>query len=140
MSYEEKGEILAVLHAYAKPRAKERPRFNRSTGTAFTPATTKKAEKEQQSMFLGAWGKNRAPIPTDVPLRLYFQFFISKPKTVTREFPTVRPDVDNMVKLTLDAMIGPILEDDGNVIDIIAEKRYADKDYIKVTIVRAQHG
>lgn len=61
----------------------------------------------------------------------------STPKTVLQAInngwrrPLVKPDVDNVAKLWLDALVsGAIIEDDKNVTILSVSKIYADTDYV----------
>lgn len=49
---------------------------------------------------------------------------ILKESAVAR--PATRPDVDKMVRHTLDALTGVIYADDGQVVELLASKHYAD--------------
>jgi Holliday junction resolvase RusA-like endonuclease len=42
--------------------------------------------------------------------------------------PAKRPDVDKWVRHTLDALTGVVYVDDGQIVQLLAEKRYADGD------------
>lgn len=51
-------------------------------------------------------------------------FTIKKPKSVKRNYPTVKPDVDNFLKSLLDALNQIAYEDDAQIIEINASKKY----------------
>ncbi len=53
-------------------------------------------------------------------------FGMKRGKTVKRKEPTVKPDIDKMIRCVLDALTGIIYKDDCQVIDIKASKQYAD--------------
>ena len=42
--------------------------------------------------------------------------------------PTVKPDIDNVVKAALDAMNGVVYDDDKQVFEVIVSKRYTERD------------
>ena len=50
--------------------------------------------------------------------------------------PTVKPDVDNYIKSTLDALNGVLWEDDSQIVKLTAEKRYAEKGKIIITVTQ----
>ena len=60
------------------------------------------------------------------PLRLDVIFFMPRPKTVKRDKPTVPPDTDKLIRGVGDALTGTIFRDDSQLVEIYAEKRYAD--------------
>jgi Holliday junction resolvase RusA-like endonuclease len=54
-------------------------------------------------------------------------FFIPRPKSVTRLLPTVKPDLDKLIRGILDAGTkAGIYNDDSQVIEIVAHKFYSD--------------
>jgi len=62
----------------------------------------------------------------DTPVGIIIIFRMTRPKTVTREHHTVKPDTDKMVRFTLDAITdaGNIWADDQQVTLIHAVKQY----------------
>ena len=54
-------------------------------------------------------------------------FFMPRPKSVLREYPSVKPDLDKLVRAILDAGTkAGIYNDDSQVIEIVANKFYTD--------------
>ncbi len=54
--------------------------------------------------------------------------------------PTIRPDLDNILKAVADAMNKAIIRDDADIVDLVGAKRYAVDDGIDVIIERAASG
>lgn len=48
--------------------------------------------------------------------------------------PVVKPDTDNYIKATLDALNGILWHDDAQIVKIIGEKRYSDHPKITVSV------
>lgn len=48
----------------------------------------------------------------------------------------VKPDVDNYIKSTLDALNGVLWDDDSQIVKVTAEKRYAEKGKIIITVTQ----
>ena len=62
------------------------------------------------------------PVTGGVSVEINFVFI--KPKTVTREMPTVAPDLDKLIRAVLDGLTGVAYEDDCQVVTITASKHY----------------
>jgi len=79
-------------------------------------------------------------IPAHVPVFVELDFYLPRPKTVTREWPTVRPDVDKLLRAVLDSMTkAGVYCDDAQVVDPHPIKRYAvDAPGVQVRVGRKQ--
>jgi crossover junction endodeoxyribonuclease RusA len=62
----------------------------------------------------------------DEPLELSVIFYLPRPKSVSREFPAVMPDVDKLLRAVFDSLSGVIYLDDSRIIRATAQKLYAD--------------
>lgn len=71
------------------------------------------------------------PFSKGVPVSLRISFFMPRPKTVTRDMPTVPPDLDKLCRAVMDALTDAgVWHDDSQVIDLGATKIYASSDNI----------
>lgn len=75
-------------------------------------------------------------------IRVDLVFTLERPKSVSRERrarPTVKPDIDKLVRATLDAIslerYVQLIKDDSQVTDLHAAKRYSDHRRPGVTIM-----
>lgn len=60
------------------------------------------------------------------PMELCLSFYLPRPKTVKREFPSVKPDLDKLIRSTCDGLkTGGLYTDDALIIAITATKQYA---------------
>jgi Holliday junction resolvase RusA-like endonuclease len=60
------------------------------------------------------------------PVEIALIFHLPKPKTVKRDFPSVKPDLDKLVRSTFDGLTtGGLYDDDALVIALSASKIYA---------------
>jgi Holliday junction resolvase RusA-like endonuclease len=120
------------------PVAKGRPRFSRQGGRAFTPAKTVQAESTlaarvytlvREHWTATAWPSREAMI-VDVTFVLPVpQSWPAWKRAAALESlirPTCRPDVDNLVKLTKDALNGILWLDDSQIVGLTATKVYGD--------------
>lgn len=122
---ETQNEYSWTAEVGMEPVPKGRPRFT-SQGRAYTPPRTRKAEEFLQKML-----NRQAPKETfEGPISVRVIIYLPKPKSVkNREYPHVRPDLDNFVKLVLDgAQKAGIFKDDGQICDLTAFKRYAENE------------
>ncbi len=113
------------------PTGKARPRHTQR-GNVYTPKKTKDAEAQVRFCFSTAGG---VTIPKDVPTVLEVVAYFSIPKSWSGErkraamldeiFPTKKPDADNILKLVADALNGAAYEDDAQVVDMAAKKRFS---------------
>lgn len=96
----------------------------------YLPAWRKAIEIECQSLF---------EEPMDGALEVELWFYLSKPSSVSRDYPTVMPDVDKLVRGCLDGMVkGGAILDDSRVVDLHAYKRYSVDGWTGVQVV-VQH-
>lgn len=51
-------------------------------------------------------------------------FYLTRPKTVTRLLPNVKPDLDKLVRSVFDGLKG-FIEDDARIVNVTATKLYA---------------
>jgi Holliday junction resolvase RusA-like endonuclease len=69
-----------------------------------------------------------APYQIDQPTKVELVFILPRPKTVTRQNHTVKPDIDKLVRACLDAIslyrYSQCLTDDSYVTELHAAKRY----------------
>lgn len=60
------------------------------------------------------------------PVKISLVFHLPKPKTVTRTWPAVKPDLDKLIRSTFDGLTtGGLYTDDALVIAVSASKQYA---------------
>jgi Holliday junction resolvase RusA-like endonuclease len=118
-----------------EPVAKGRARITTFGGHArtYTPAKTRNSEAEvrisirenlkhhlQWDIEAGTY------FPAKMPLRMEAMFVILRPPSIPKKrvLPTSRPDVDNYLKLLLDALNKFIMPDDSQLTSVIIKKRY----------------
>lgn len=68
------------------------------------------------------------------PVTVTMLFTTVKPKSVKRDYPTVRPDLDNVIKSVMDGLNGTAWKDDAQVCRLIAEKQYGCHERVYVLI------
>lgn len=114
-----------------KPQGKGRPRYWK--GHAVTPESTMTYEQ----MIAMLWKCERYGV-SDKPISVEITAFYLVPKSWSKKKqaavyageikPTVKPDIDNIVKIVLDGLNGVAFTDDKQVIEIQAQKCYVFDD------------
>ena len=65
--------------------------------------------------------------PIDEPCELIVNFYMPKPKTVTRSLPSVSPDLDKLIRAVGDSLTDSgVVVDDSRIVRISARKLYAE--------------
>ena len=112
---------MIELFVHGEPVAQGRPRaFRRGNMVGFYDPKESKGWKAE----IAKAAKDVIPFIPGIPLSMKLVFYLTKPKSVKRQFPIVKPDIDNFVKAVMDAL-KDIWGDDCQVIQISAGKRYA---------------
>ena len=100
----------------------------------YSPSNLKTYQDQVVRFLKGAYHKD----PIDEPIAIRMMFFLPKPKTVTRDYPTVMPDLSNLLKATEDCLTkAGVLRDDSIVINHECWKFYAENEKVgtEITIV-----
>lgn len=121
---------VAVL---GKPVPKGRPRFNRETGRAYTPAKTASFEAQLKYAALEVM-RGKTPLQGPLALTMFLVVPIAPSWSKKKQeearrmdlLPINKPDWDNYGK-TVDALNQVVWFDDGQIVDGRVMKRYGDK-------------
>ena len=70
----------------------------------------------------------------DGPVGIKVEFVLVKPKSVKRDKPTTRPDVDKLVRGLMDIMQGVIYTQDARVVMVMATKVYGEPAGARITV------
>jgi len=126
MTLREDGDLVFMLTVMGPPTAKGRPRFARARGHAYTPASTRKAELALREAIRVACRRDRwEPARGQCVLEVGFELALTQAQQRKPHLPcphVVKPDLDNLAKLVLDAANGLLWLDDSQVVRIIAAK------------------
>ena len=120
-------ELLIIPY---KLQPKERPRFaiHRGKVITYTPKKTHDFESLVKQQF---YSQNCKKIDGCIEVKIQAYYGVKNKKLCGNPKDT-RPDIDNGIKLLLDALNGLAWEDDGQVVKITAEKYYSYFDYCKI--------
>lgn len=123
-------------------RGKGRPRFDRRSGRAYTPAATVSAENWIKACAVQAY----RGAPLEGPLDLRLTIGVPVPRSWSkraradalagRTMPTKKPDASNQLKLIEDALNGIVWVDDCQIVDGGFSKRYVEAPQTVLTVRR----
>ena len=128
MRFEVPGEVIG----------KGRPRFTRS-GRTYTPKKTLDYERAIKRAYLNKYtylSKRSLRIKICAYLEVAKSHSkIKKQKMLANELQcTKKPDADNIVKVVLDALNKVAYQDDTQVVELVAIKRWSNESRLKVII------
>jgi len=80
--------------------------------------------------------KSWEPFDKQTPVVCTISFYFARPKTVTREHHTVKPDTDKLCRSILDSLTdsGLLAGGDQQVVRLHASKEYADRSHVFIVI------
>lgn len=121
-----------------EPRGKGRPRF--CNGHAYTDSETKAYEQKIVAYYRKALGAFSWPQGATVAVEVTAVYPIPKRATKAalalmqsgKLLPTRKPDIDNVLKIVLDALNGVAWKDDSCVVELIGRKVYGSEPGIAV--------
>lgn len=123
------------------PQAQARPRATRMGKgiRLYDPKKTADFKKELRAM---AQGLDVEPLQDALSVEIWFyravQKSISNKEHVRRTTgcvrPTVKPDIDNLCKATLDSFNGILWKDDSQIVDLNLHKYYSDNPRIEIEL------
>ena len=121
------------------PRGKGRPRFTSrgGYGRAYTDKKTKEYEALIRQRLDEAFNLDQLThgIPLVEPFELFVWAYMPIPKATNNENrakmasgrikPTKKPDIDNIIKVVMDALNGVVYADDNQIVGVQAVKLYS---------------
>ncbi len=106
---------------------------------SYNPRFKEKADVQRQ---IKAIYRDKDPI--DQAVRVVFEFYMQIPRSATKsmhakmlsgQIPhTRKPDIDNLNKFLCDCLKGIVIEDDNQVVEIVAKKMYGAKPHTLIFI------
>ena len=124
-----------------KINGKARPRLNMYTGKVYTPTNTKDYENLIGEYFKIKYHRNEI---LKGRIKVTIVAYFAVPKSTSKKdrenmllgniSPTKKPDIDNIVKIVLDALNKYVFEDDNQITKLDVEKVYAEEEKVYVAI------
>ena len=124
-----------------EPVEQARPRATRM-GKGIRLYDPKKTADFKKQLRLLAQAEHVEPLQDALSVEIWFyravQKSISKKEHIRRTTgcvrPTVKPDIDNLCKATLDSFNGILWKDDSQIVDLNLHKYYSDNPRIEVEL------
>ena len=117
-----------------EPIPKGRARTVRIGGKtmSFTPKKTADAESSIRAQI----SQGKEFYAAGIPLSISLAFYVNRPPSVSKKrlYPVTRPDIDNYCKLIFDACNKYLWQDDSQIINLAAMKRYGSPPRIEIDI------
>ena len=140
----EKPEVFDVF-VKGIPRPQGRPRIVRfPNGKAgLKDPDISRDWKNYVRMVAGeTWGR----APEEGPVALFLTFYLPIPRSWSKKrrmaalageiWPTGRPDLDNLAKAVIDAIIGVVIADDRQIVELSVAKFYGANPGVNITLRR----
>lgn len=127
-----------------KPQGKARPRLARN-GHTYTPRDTVEYENRVVRAYLRKY--DEVSFRPEESLSVTIEAVFEPPASVSQvrrarmihgEYPTKKPDLDNICKAIMDAMNGVVYPDDKQVVAVSMKKVYGDTAGVAVTVERIE--
>ena len=122
---------------------KQRARVTR-TGHAYTPSRTTNYEALIKQTFAAAYPGH---VPLEGPIVLKLDIYVVPSQEAARRLkktpwmrPTIKPDIDNILKLYADSLNGLAYRDDKQIVGTLARKFYGDAPRVEVAIEEVKCG
>ena len=132
-----------VVIVYGEPKGKARPRTVTVNGfvQTFTPKTTRDYEAQIRKEYRRQKGKKWSK---EYPLKLIVDAYCRIPKYYTKlnrqmaiegsKRPIKVPDLDNIIKIVLDALNKVAYEDDCQVVEIKSKKFFSEVERLEIKL------
>jgi Holliday junction resolvase RusA-like endonuclease len=119
--HQAKGRLTASFVIYEQPKPWDRARL---CGKRFFKD---KKQVLYRGQIFNAWFDSGCPFFGTMPLEVTICCVFEKKRTSKLPFPTYKMDVDNLAKEILDTLNKHAYDDDGQVLRLLVEKRWAQK-------------
>jgi Holliday junction resolvase RusA-like endonuclease len=141
--------IIVPGEPVAKARARVFTVRSRSGATFHRGVTPEKTARKEEHIKLCFQTKYPDFTPLKGPLAVFVYAFVRIPASFSKKkreqalngtlFPQTKPDVDNYLKLCLDALAGLAFEDDKQVVWACCHKRYHERPVMEIIISADAH-
>lgn len=124
-----------VVFGVPAPQGSKRGGFSAKTGKTFVYEQNSKTQKSWRQDVIAAAVELREKLgleTLDGPVEILVEFRLPRPASVNikrRPYPCVKPDIDKLLRNTLDGLTqAGIYRDDAQIVHLVSQKRYATDD------------
>lgn len=141
------GDSISFI-VYARPEPQGSAKGFVINGRAIVTSANKKLKPYRQELTHTAQVALReaglqAPFAAKhVPVSVSFHFFLQKGDSVPkkRRFPSVKPDLDKLIRSTADSLTGIMYHDDGQIVELRVNKDYGVPERAEITVRFMEEG
>lgn len=129
--------VHITVYGHPEPQGSFRALKNKYTDKAVLTQSNKRMLPYRQMVSQTAMVEVRGrKAEKHVPVELSVIFYLAKPKSASRnrQWPSVKPDTDKLVRCILDALTGIAYVDDGQVVRLHAEKLYGEPERTEIRV------
>jgi crossover junction endodeoxyribonuclease RusA len=127
---------------YARPEPQGSMRGFNIGGRVILTSNNKKMKPYRQELThtaqveLGRLGVTMPVAGKHIPVSLVFDFFLARPPSVPkkRKEIVVKPDIDKLIRASVDALTGILYLDDAQVIEVSARKHYGVPERVNISM------
>lgn len=127
-----------------RPKGKTRPRFAKNGRNTYTDRGTKEYEEQVAEAFrqaggvMGNYAAMRIKACYLIPQRTRKD--IEAGMITERIRPAKKPDLDNVLKIIMDALSGVAFADDNQIVQVYIEKVYSQEPRVEITLFEPKEG
>lgn len=112
--------VAFPVHGVPAPQGSKR-----HVGNGILIESSKRVKPWREAVVNAAVDAMNGREPLEGPVAVFVSFRLPRPKTVKRDLPSVRPDLDKLSRSTLDALTtAQVFKDDSQVCGLHVYKRY----------------
>jgi crossover junction endodeoxyribonuclease RusA len=128
--------VRFTVYGTPVPQGSMRAFKHKTTGAVINMSDNKRLRPWRQQVSGVAVALNESKFERDIALALMADFYFVKPPSATkkRQRPTVKPDLDKLLRSCCDAITGVLICDDAQVVSCCGRKFYGDPERMEVVL------
>lgn len=132
------GIVSFFVPGKCQPKGSTKSFRSATTGHVMTLSDNDKLAPWATDVKFAALKEMNGAPPTESAVAIELDFQMARPKSRKRDLNMVtKPDVDKLIRATLDAMAGVVFADDKQVTEVHAHKFYSERPGVNVRVAVA---